>query len=1180
MTVRFILGRAGSGKTYQCLEAVRRRLNQDPINGPRLILLVPEQASQQIEGAILRSPGEVTAAHRAEVLSFQRLAHRVLESVGGPVRQALTEPAQAMVLQHLTANLSGNLHYYRRLDRLGGFVSRLGATITELIQEGVTPDELAAASTQRQDDPVHEAKLHDLRTIYSAYLDYLSRGRLDPHQHLRIARESFDRCEWLRGAEVWVDGFASLSGEEIQTLLALTLLSVHTEITVLVDPRLCVGSSAMLTDNAAENLFAKTLKTYQELHGYLAGAGLQIENARILDGAPRRFHRCASLAGLERSLFMPSPHPAPDAVVEGVELIELPSRRIEVDYAVSRLCQWVQRPPAPYRYRDVAIIVRDLEPYHDLLTEALQSREIPFFIDRRRPMVHHPLVELLRGGAAVAAEAMSMESVRLVLKTGLVDIPIDSADELENYLLAHGLAGIETWHGSDWSFHRSDSRKKNGEAPATHEASALIRINAARCCVLAYLDPWMEFARQAGGHTGAGWTAGILEWLARLNTGRILSQWADDAEQDGRLDEAEEHRQVWCEVMSFLDDLAFAFSDVTLTIHEFTDALEAGLSGLTLGLVPPMVDQVLVGSIERSRHPDIKAAVVLGFNDGVFPKRPAEDSILNDDDRTALLATGVRIAAPSRERVFDESLLVYIALTRASESLVVTYATADDEGKTLRPSPLVAALRAACPGLTANVVSDPARSRSMWDVISTSDLRRRLTMEFRSRPPLTTDDTDVRGRWDELYDGVRGSLSEDARSHRALASLGEREEARISRAAIERLFAGQQNPRGLKPTARLRTSVSQLETYAACPFQYFAKHVLKLQERAEATVKPVDIGQVHHGILEDFIGVLSSRGMGLDQLSGGDLLVGLRESCERLAARLPAGGALSNARDAYLYRRSARHLVRVIQAQRRVAGSGSARPRRVELPFGFDDLGGLPALELSTPAGRRVLVRGFIDRVDLAELGDDLLGVVIDYKDTRNKRLEMSKVYHGLSLQLLAYLLVLAERGQTLVGRPIQPIGALFVSLASKYQKVDHPADQEESREAALEGSFRPRGILQADKFHALDRTFDGSRSVEYNFFRKKDGEIGHVDSTDATSGADFQNTLEHTRAKLGALADGILDGNVAVRPYRLGTQSPCTWCPMAAVCRFEMGICVTRFLDSLKRSEVFRRLAKGGLDA
>jgi ATP-dependent helicase/nuclease subunit B len=288
---------------------------------------------------------------------------------------------------------------------------------------------------------------------------------------------------------------------------------------------------------------------------------------------------------------------------------------------------------------------------------------------------------------------------------------------------------------------------------------------------------------------------------------------------------------------------------------------------------------------------------------------------------------------------------------------------------------------------------------------------------------------------------------------------------------------------------------------------------------------------------------------------------------------------LSNARDAYLYRRSARHLARVIQAQRRVASSGSARPRRVELPFGFDDPGGLPALALSTPAGRRVLVRGFIDRVDLAELGDDLLGVVIDYKSTRNKRLDMSEVFHGLSLQLLAYLLVLAEHGETLAGRPIRPMGALFVSLASQYHRVDHPA-QVESRDLDLEGSYRPRGLLLAETFGGLDRSAEASTwSTQYNVYRNKDGGIGNIEKSDAADGADFLNTLEHTRAKLGALADGILDGNVAVKPYRLGTYSPCSWCPMAGVCRFEMGVCDVRFLDSLKRSEVFRRLAERGLD-
>jgi ATP-dependent helicase/nuclease subunit B len=374
----------------------------------------------------------------------------------------------------------------------------------------------------------------------------------------------------------------------------------------------------------------------------------------------------------------------------------------------------------------------------------------------------------------------------------------------------------------------------------------------------------------------------------------------------------------------------------------------------------------------------------------------------------------------------------------------------------------------------------------------------------------------------------------------------------------------------------LRTSVSELETQAACPFQRFARHVLRLSERAEAVLEPVDVGQVHHAILEDFIDTLSKREQRLAQLSDSELVDGLHESCARVATRLPPSGVLSNARSAYRLRRSAADLARVIRAQRHLSRSGAAGPRATELPFGFDRPGGLPAMELSTPAGRRVLLRGYIDRVDLVELSDELLGIVIDYKRTPNKRLDLQEVYHGLSLQLLAYLLVLAEKGRTLAGRPIRPVrpvGALYVSLASQYHTVDRP-DLLSARDGSLAGTHRPRGLLAADGFAALDTSTEAGWSESYSVYRNKDGNIGHIDTTDAADADTFQMLLDHTRGKLGELADEILDGNVTVNPYRLGTLSPCTWCPLPAVCRFEIGISEVRFLESLRRSQVFQKLS------
>ncbi|MFQ5589962.1 MAG: PD-(D/E)XK nuclease family protein, partial [Phycisphaerae bacterium] len=982
-------------------------------------------------------------------------------------------------------------------------------------------------------------------------------------------------------------------------------LCQHVDITILLDASLSSPGPRSRCDVGAARLFRKTRETHSRLCHAFAVAGLTMENPLVLcPQCPPRFQHNPSIEEMERSLFTfaddlnhgeqsgaanpshegkhgldargacapgsastragahglsgPVAKPAPTAV----ELVELPSQRTEVDYAVSRICGWVQDPRSSYRYRNIAVIVRDLGPYHDLLSEALAARGIPFFIDHRRRIAHHPLVELLRAAVGMVTEEFSLGSLQLAFKTGLIPLEDESLDELENFVVAHGLHGFDTWLGSDWAVAPRAAFGDPAVEPDQWEKDQLGRVNATRRAFVALVDPWLKFALAANARRGPEWTEAILNWFEHLDVRHRLGQLADTAEHDGDADLAAEHRQVWRDMLSFLDDLSHAFSDLKLTIEELADVLEHGLSNMTLGLAPPMVDQVLVGSIDRSRHPDIQAAIVLGFNDGVFPARPAEDPVLNEDDRKLLALGGLEVAPPPRDRLLDEALLVYLALTRASDALVVTYAAADNQGKALLPSPYISTIRDACHGLSVTRLGDPVRRRATWDILSSRDLAGRILMEFRARPERGEDDDAVRGRWNALYDDVRNSLAEDSTLRWTMTAFGGPDKAGLSAASVNRLFP---QPLG--------ASVSQFETYAACPFKYFLQYGLKLRERSEAALAPLDVGRVHHAILEDVVGTLSTRDKGLARLTDTELLAYLHASCHRVAARMDREGVLCDARNAYLLSRSASHLARVLRSQRKVSQAGRAWPRAAELPFGFGTLRGLPAVELTTPGGRRVLLRGYIDRVDLAELGDELLGIVIDYKRTRGKQLELSAVYHGLSLQLVAYLLVLAQHGESLAGRRIVPAAGLYVSLSPRYQYVDHP-ELASLREAATLGCFRPRGVLRDDAVSALDPALETGWSGTYNLYRKKDGELGQIDRSDAVSRGSFNALLEHAKAKMGELADGILDGDIAVNPCRAGTYSACSWCPMASVCRFEMGISDVRFLDTLKRSEVFQRLS------
>ncbi|MEK6676266.1 MAG: PD-(D/E)XK nuclease family protein [Planctomycetota bacterium] len=1185
MSARFIIGRAGCGKTFRCLSAIRERVRMDPLDGPALVFLVPEQAALQMERTILapnfpastapsNPHGAFPAAHRVEVLSFRRLAYRILDALNVSHRQPLSEAARAMVIQHLLKRRTSELQYYRRVERLGGTPERLGNTIAELMEELITPDELfAAPADSKSTDPAHRAKLHDLRIIYTDYLRYLGDTHLDPAQFLSIARDHLPRFRRLHGAEVWVDGFASFSALERETLTAIAQLAAHMEITAMFDPSLAEIPPGRPYADAETRLFHRTHQTYWELRHAVEQQGIPLAPPILLDQTPMlRFARNRSLSKLEASLFerAEGENATPTTPVEepgdpsSVRLLALPSRRLEVEYAVDCVCEWIADPGRDYRYRDIAIITRDLTPYHDLLSQALHARRIPFFIDRRRLIAHHPVIELLRSAVALASEDLSIDSVRLALKTGLWPLSFEESDELENYILAHGLSGQQIWTANDWTFRPRSNFIAEDEPLRPDETAMLLRVNLARKSFLSPLGPWLEFASTEPTPRGPSWVRAFMELFNRLQIIQTLNRWTTEADDSGHLDEAAEHRQIYPDIIDFLVALSDAFADRPLTLDDLAGVLESGLSTLSLGLAPPMVDQVLVGSIDRSRHPDIKAAVLIGFNEGIFPSMLAEDSILNDDDRELLIAGGLPLRTALKDGIWNERLLFYTAVTRAADALVITYATADEQSRSLAPSPYVSALKAACPGLVVHTAQEVHQDQTRNPIWTQRDLVSRLAVAFRSRVNSPNGGETARDPWSGLYERARPMLTKDPFARRVFSAFAESSNLRLTGPTLDALY----------PTT-LRSSVSELETAAACPFQHFAKYTLKLRERAVSTVAPVDVGQWHHAILEDFFKKAAEKGREWTALSDADLLSELDQSRIHVAETLPEDGTLSTARDAYLIRRSAEHLSRIVQTQRNAARRGKAIPRAVELPFGFDDQpGSLPTLRLHTPNGRLIHLRGYIDRVDLAELGDELLGIVVDYKWTPNKRLDLSRAYHGLSLQLLAYLLVLAECGKTLAGRPIRPIAGLYVSLTPTYQLVPHPSLASDEM-AASQGVFRPRGLIRSEDMTSLDTELgEGKRSEIYAIAQKKDGGLSDVDRSDGADSNAFNALLTHTKHTLGRLADGILDGDVSVNPYRLGTFSPCSWCPMKSVCRFDMGLFDIRFLDPLKRSEVFAKLA------
>lgn len=1151
MAVRFVLGRAGAGKTHHCLTEIRGELRERLVGAPSLVLLVPEQAALQMERLLLGG-GELPGLGRCEVLSFRRLAHRVLNAAGGALPVVLSRIGREMVLRNLLARNRSGLREFDGVALRPGFVAELGRTLVELLQESVSPERLLeqAEACRRAGNPSAD-RLHDVGVMYQRYMQYLGSERVDPEGVLDLARRHLDRAGWLNGYRLWVDGFAGFTAEQVRLLVELCRRAGDATVTFLVDP----AQSSVVRDGEAIDpigLFARTERTACALRDALRAAGIEMEPPSVLTPAlPPRF-RAAALSTLEARLF-DREDGAEEEAGHAVRILAAPDRRAEARAVAAEIRRLVRREGEPLRYRDIAIIVRDLEPYHDLLSAALGEHGVPFFIDRRRPTSHHPLVEAvrallrLRGGNPGRAAA-----IPLLLKTGLTPLDDEVADLLENYQLMHGLDDVSAWTKGAWAYPVFDSEP--GARTGDVEQDALAKIDASRRAVVTALGDWWLSDET---RTCRELASGLVAALKRLGVPKALAEWSRAAANSGDLDRSQEHAQVWTDLVELLDELVNALGETLMPMSEFREVLEAGLADFSLGLVPPTLDQVLVSSIERSRHPPVRAAFVMGFSDGEFPHHHRGVELLDDAERDWLERGGVKLGPGRRARLLDERMLAYIAVTRPSERLWVSYPAADDEGRAIQPSPYLADCLRALGWEETSVESLRAAAElpRVADVSTEGELAAGLAIALRAlaeRPSNTIEDE---AAWLGVYEEVRaGRLS---RIENALRALAPAREAALSAEAIRLLH---------RPT--LATSVSRLEAFARCPFQHFARYELRLSPRREHEVGALHFGRLYHAMLEEFVNVLTYNGETLADLTAQQIADRLGQIADAAVKVIDEASPLDPAAKKILRVSGSRDLAVSIRSQQARAKQGLA-PKLTERSFGLDVPGALPAIKLITPKGRRVLLRGRIDRVDLVRepKHGETLAVVFDYKRSDKNRLRLDEAMHGLALQLLAYLLVLKDHGESVARGGVRPVGAFYLPLVTGFQSVDHPSEAKDPLRP-----FMPRGLFDFDALPALEPNLREGASTLFSARINKNGRSGKARHLDTASRPAFERILEAVRAKLGVLADRIIDGEIRVAPAIYRDRLPCEQCDFRALCRFEYSSGTAVRLPVIARKDVLEQ--------
>lgn len=1160
MQVRFVLGPAGSGKTYRCLVEIRDALRAAP-EGLPLVVLAPKQATFQLERQLLADP-TLPGYTRLQILSFERLARLILEESAPVQPKLLDEEGRVMVLRALLAQAQPHLKIFRATVRWPGFARQLSLLLRELQRFQHSPEKLFSLAAKITSPPQLGDKLHDLALLLRAYLAWLKHHQLqDADGLLDLAtaalRESAPpdhRPSPLRLAGLWLDGFAEMTPQELDFLAGVIPFCERATLAFCLEGQSREELSWLSTWSAIRQTFHNCYQRLRSLpdcevlcevlerrpdQGRFANNPV-LQHLEKHWAAPRPWHGPSSALSTSAQSHSPESGDALRRVQEAdpqvsptvseiapsnasneslpatLRIVICPNPEAEAILAAREILGHVR---AGGRYRDCAVLLRTLEGHHDVLRRVFRQYEIPFFLDRRESVAHHPLAELIRYGLRTVALNWESDAWFGALKTGLTGADETEIDMLENEALARGWNG-DTWKrplsipGSAELEKRLERLRQKIVPPFQHLAERLTPEPNGALLAAALREFWTELKVEQQ----------LTEWSAGSRLPTIAdSQLPIDAEPSAIGDRPSAipprpsavHETVWEQMESWLDNLALAFPTEPMPPPDWLPILEAGLAGLTVGVIPPALDQVLIGTIDRSRNPELKLSLVLGLNESLFPAAPTITSLLTEDDRQHLEAQGVVLGPNKRAQLGHERYYGYIACTRASQRLVLTCANFDARNRKLNPSLFLDHLQALFPQLPLETWQPPDRLNSAQHALELVPYALKL-----QRAGYTMATTELLALPQLRSALAKARTVADATADRSLpASLA------------EALYGRE-----------LATSVSGLEHFAACPFKFLVSHGLAAEERKRFELDARERGSFQHEVLSAFHQELAGAGLRWRDLSPAQA----RERIRRIGR-----GLLPVYQDGLLWADEARRftgevLLESLETLMEVLVGWMAEysfdPARVEVGFGLADAS-LPAWRLDLGEGRALALRGRIDRIDLCrdETTGATLAVVLDYKSSGQKP-DRLKLHHGLQLQLPAYLATLenlAEARAELGAQELRPAGVFYINLRGEFRSAQSRAEILEDA-TALRRGYQHTGRYDRAYREKLDRLAIGEQ------FKLSDRSLDPMDS------AAFRNLLERTVENLRRFGAEIFAGKIAPEPYRIGRETACERCDYAQICRFD----------------------------
>ena len=1115
MGLRLIYGKNGTGKSSYCFSEIAKMVESKE----KIYFITPEQFSFTAQKNLMDFLKE-KAVINAEVISFSRMAHRALDEIGGSAKTNLSKCGKAMLLYSILDNNKNNFNFLGKSDEN----IEIGIqTITELKKHGITLEKLNT-EIEKIDDRYLKTKLEDIELIYKNFEEQIQEKYIEETDLLTIFAKNIKELEFLKDSIIYIDEFSGFTSQEYDIIANLIKYTKQVNITICID-------ELNFNTNPDTDIYYSNKQTLKKLVNIIDNNKLKMEEPVKLDEQVRLKNK--ELKHLSENIYNIKSTKY-EKNVEKLHIFLAKNQYSEIENVAKTVVKLVR--DENYRYKDIAIIAKNIDTYSSLIRSIFKDYEIPVFIDEKRDLNQNIIVQYVLAILEILSNNFSSESIFNYIKLGFLDIEKDEIFKLENYCQKWGI-NRNKWK-KDFTIAGENENKKQD----------IERLNEIRKQVI---EPIIKLKNNIDMEkTAQNISKQIYNFLQENNIEQKIINKVEKLNNEGLIDLANEYITSYKIILDILDEIVLAFKDDKISIDKYSKIIRVGLKNSGLGKIPGTQDQVIFGDVDRTKSHKVKAVFIIGMNDGIFPSVNKDEGFLNDDDRELLKKDGLELAKGTIENLYEDNFNIYKVFNIAENKIYMSYSSSDNEGKTLRPSIFINKIKRIFPLIeeSSDVIS------KKYEIIN-----QKITYEeLIEKISKLKENENIEEIWYEIYNYYKKNKEWNSKLEYALQGLEYTNlPSKIEKENIEKLYGN-----------TLNTSVSRLEQYRRCPFSYYLQYGLKIKPKEEFKIQSFNTGSFMHETIDEFFQYVKEEGLKLPEIE--------EEEIYKIVSMIIDDNL--NLSKNYIFTATAKYKMLVKRLKKLVSKAlkyiietliySEFNIEGTEIEFG--EKGKYKPIILELEDGKKIEITGKIDRIDTAQDEDGKFLRIIDYKSS-SKNIELNEVYSGLQIQLLTYMDAVCKEEN------IEPAGVFYFSLLEQIIPAEKRISDEEIEEK-IRKKFRMQGLIVADVkiIKMNDNTLNSGSSKYVPAALTASGTV-RKDRTNGVEKEEFKILQQYIYKTIKDISREILSGKIDLKPFNKNGNTPCDYCEYKPICNFDVRQRGNKYnyIDKKSKDDVILKMKK-----